>query len=132
MTGHKSFYPAAFLEQYSSPSKLIMAHKDVPRALWDASLISKSPGLFIPYKSLQTPSGLLAAINQLTQLGLLFVTEVPNVESSNQTCELRTLAQLFGEIRSTFYGELWDVKNLRNSRNIAYTNLDLGLHMDLL
>jgi gamma-butyrobetaine dioxygenase len=72
------------------------------------------------------------AITQLTQLGLLFITGVPSAESSNQTCELRTLAQLFGEIRNTFYGDVWDVKNIRNSRNIAYTNLDLGLHMDLL
>jgi hypothetical protein len=86
----------------------------------------------MPYKSLHTPSGLLAGINQLSQLGLLVVTGVPNVESSIQTCELRKLAQLFGEIRDTFYGELWDVRNVRNARNIAYTNLDLGLHMDLL
>jgi hypothetical protein len=131
-TGHKSFYTATFLERHSSPSKLFEAHKDVPRISWDASSISKTPDLFLPYKSLQTPTGLLAAINQLSQLGLLFITGVPNVESSNQTCELRTLAQIFGDIRSTFYGELWDVKNVRNSRNIAYTNLDLGLHMDLL
>jgi gamma-butyrobetaine dioxygenase len=131
-TGHKSFYASAFLERHSSPSKLFQAHKDVHRILWDTSFISNTPDLFLPYKSLQTPRGLLAAVNQLSELGLLFITGVPNVEASNQTCELRTLAQKFGEIRNTFYGELWDVKNVRNARNIAYTNLDLGLHMDLL
>ena len=131
-TGHKSFYASAFLERHSSPSELFQAHKDVRRILWDASFISNTPDLFLPYKSLQTPRGLLAAINQLSQLGLLFITGVPNAESSNQTCELRILAQKFGEIRNTFYGELWDVKNVHNSRNIAYTNLDLGLHMDIL
>lgn len=37
-----------------------------------------------------------------------------------------------GEIRHTFYGPLWDVRSLgSSSRNIAYTNVDLGLHMDL-
>jgi gamma-butyrobetaine dioxygenase len=131
-TGHKSFYTTPFLERHSSPFRLSMAHKDVPQISWDASYISQAPHLFMPYKSLHTPSGLLAGINQLSQLGLLVVTGVPNVESSIQTCELRKLAQLFGEIRHTFYGELWDVKNVRNARNIAYTNLDLGLHMDLL
>ena len=131
-TGHKSFYTTPFLERHSSPSRLSTAHKDVPRISWDASYILQTPDLFLSYQSLQTPSGLLAGITQLSKLGLLFVTGVPNVESSNQTCELRTLAHLFGEIRNTFYGELWDVKNVRNSRNIAYTNLDLGLHMDLL
>lgn len=96
------------------------------------SYLSQASHLFLPYESLHTPSGLLAGINQLSRLGLLVVTGVSNVESSNQTCELRKLAELFGEIRNTFYGDLWDVKNVRNARNIAYTNLDLGLHMDLL
>ena len=132
MTGHKSFYATAFLERHSSPFRLSVAHKDVPQISWDVSYISQAPHLFLPYKSLHTPSGLLAGINQLSQLGLLVVTGVPNVESSSQTCELRKLAQLFGEIRDTFYGELWDVRNVRNAQNIAYTNLDLGLHMDLL
>lgn len=47
------------------------------------------------------------------------------------TC-FQSLALQFGEIRSTFYGSLWDVRSLSESKNIAYTNLDLGLHMDLL
>jgi len=75
---------------------------------------------------------MLTAIMQLERYGLAFVTGVPTHETSTETCELRKLAEMFGEIRNTFYGELWDVKNIRNSRNIAYTNLDLGLHMDLL
>lgn len=28
--------------------------------------------------------------------------------------------------------QLWDVINIRDSTNIAFTDLDLGLHMDLL
>jgi alpha-ketoglutarate-dependent taurine dioxygenase len=37
-----------------------------------------------------------------------------------------------GEIRNTFYGSLWNVQSLGSqSKNIAYTNFDLGLHMDL-
>ncbi|BGO91865.1 hypothetical protein JCM10020v2_003521 [Rhodotorula toruloides] len=32
---------------------------------------------------------------------------------------------------TTWYGDLWDVKAVEGSLNIAYTNLDLGLHMDL-
>lgn len=64
--------------------------------------------------------------------GLLFVTNVPTEGTTNDACELRTLATRFGEIRETFYGQTWDVKNVPNSKNIAYTNVDLGLHMDLL
>lgn len=130
--GHESFYGAAFLERYSSPSELRRFHRDTEQMLWNASSISQAPDLYIPYKELPDPSRLLSAINQLAQYGLLFVTGVPNEQTSNDTCELRKLANIFGELRTTFYGEVWDVKNVRNSRNIAYTNLDLGLHMDLL
>ena len=59
-------------------------------------------------------------------------TGVPNAETSDETCELRALAAAFGRIRYTFYGHVWNVRNIKESRNIAYTNLDLGLHMDLL
>lgn len=77
-------------------------------------------------------TGLLTAITQLTQYGLLFVRNVPNDKTSDAECELRKLVEKFGEIRETFYGRTWDVRNVRQSRNVAYTNLDLGLHMDLL
>jgi gamma-butyrobetaine dioxygenase len=95
-------------------------------------LFSES-NLFIPYKNVLKVSGLVDAITQLSRYGLLFISGVPNQETSNEACELRTLAEQFGEIRTTFYGPLWDVVNGNNGgRNIAYTNLELGLHMDLL
>lgn len=130
--GHESFYETAFLERYSSPSELLRYHRDTEQIPWNALSISQAQDLYISYKDLIKPARLLGAINQLTQYGLLFVTGVPNEQTSNDTCELRKLANIFGELRTSFYGELWDVKNVRNSRNIAYTNLNLGLHMDLL
>ncbi|KAF8639197.1 hypothetical protein AX17_001683 [Amanita inopinata Kibby_2008] len=71
-------------------------------------------------------------MEHVSKYGLLIVTGVPNLETSTEKCELRALASKFGEIRPTFYGLLWDVVNERNSKNIAYTNLHLDLHMDLL
>lgn len=132
MNGHQSFFPAPFLDRHSSPSKLSAAHQELPKIPWSASSLPNTPDLFLQYEELRTPKGLLAAINQLTQHGLLLVRGVPNAESSNEKCELRNLAQLFGDIRTTFYGEMFDVKNVRNSNNVAYTNLNLALHMDLL
>ena len=35
-------------------------------------------------------------------------------------------------IRNTFYGTTWDVKSVKQSKNVAYTHQHLGLHMDLL
>ena len=131
-SGHQSHYSRAFLERYASTHALHVFHRDVHRVEWNVPQIRKSRRLFLPYDALQTPSGLLAAITQLTQYGLLFVTSVPNTKTSNEECELRALGERFGELRRTFYGETWDVKNVKNSRNIAYTNVNLGLHMDLL
>lgn len=131
-SGHQSRYTYEFLDRYASSDSLKAFHKDGPREEWSLETLKKSKDLFLPYDSLQTPSGLLSAITQLTRHGLLFVTSVPNDRTSNEDCELRKLGERFGELRRTFYGETWDVKNIRNSRNIAYTNVDLGLHMDLL
>ncbi|KAF7376487.1 Glycoside hydrolase family 5 protein [Mycena sanguinolenta] len=130
--GHRSFFPRDFLHRHSSMTRLADFHNDPKETLWDADEISKNPNLFVDYASLQERSGLSVAIDQLCSNGLLFVRGVSNEETADATCELRKLAEIFSYIRETFYGQVWDVVNLRNNRNIAYTNLDLGLHMDLL
>ena len=129
---HTSFYPTEFLSRYSTTSNTRAFHRDVDTVPWDHSQLTASQNLFVSYESLHHPSGLLDAIIQLQKYGLLFVRGVSNAETSNETCEARLLAERFSELRETFYGKLWDVINVKNSTNIAYTNLHLGLHMDLL
>ncbi|KAJ7243601.1 Clavaminate synthase-like protein [Mycena haematopus] len=130
--GHNSFFPRDFLHRHSSSTRLAEFHADLRENYWNAAEISKNPKKFVDYVSLQERSGLRLAIDQLCSDGLLFVRGVPNEETADATCELRKLAGIFSQLRETFYGQVWDVVNVRNSRNIAYTNLDLGLHMDLL
>ncbi|KAJ3563344.1 hypothetical protein NP233_g8998 [Leucocoprinus birnbaumii] len=130
--GHKSVFPRSFLEMHSDRGKLHDYHCDVTEEAWNNHSIQRSE-LFIPYEEIRTSTGLLKGITQLRKFGLLFVNGVPNEKTSNDECELKKLGEMFGEIRPTFYGLLWDVVNLKTeSKNIAYTNLDLGLHMDLL
>ena len=131
-SGHKSFYPTEYLARYSSYGRLSAFHHDVRQQPWNLAKISANEQLFVPYESVQTDSGRLAAMTQLERDGLVFIQNVPNAETSNETCELRRVAEAFGEIRHTFYGPLWDVKDVKDSRNIGYTNLGLCLHMDLL
>ncbi|KAL1742998.1 hypothetical protein HDZ31DRAFT_41938 [Schizophyllum fasciatum] len=130
--GHESAFTPGFLERHASLAKLQEFHGDVSAEPWDAASITKTKDLFVPYEALRVPAQQLAAIVQLLRHGLVFVTGVPQAETADATCELRTLAAAFGRIRYTFYGHVWDVRNVKDSRNIAYTNLDLGLHMDLL
>lgn len=131
-SGHQSLYPADFLSRYATHESVKKFHCDLNKVEWDVKCLQSGRDLFVPYEALDTSRGLLTAISQLTRYGLLFVTDVPNSRTSNEDCELRKLGERFGELRTTFYGETWDVKNIKNSRNIAYTNIDLGLHMDLL
>lgn len=81
----------------------------------------------------------LTMVDGLMRDGLAFVTGMP-VDTTGDSISigdpnspsLARLAEMLGEIRHTFYGSLWNVRSLgTSSRNIAYTNLDLGLHMDL-
>lgn len=131
---HTSSYPLEFLKRYSSPPKLSAFHKDVAAKPWKADLFASESmdSILVPYTELSDPKVLLSVYTRLLQYGLVFFKDVPNQETSNEHCELRTLGEKLSEIRKTFYGETWNVRNIRNSKNIAYTNLDLGLHMDLL
>jgi gamma-butyrobetaine dioxygenase len=131
---HRSFFPRALLTAHAHPSALHSLHNDVPVAPWpttSALLAASGPDLEVPYDELATPRGLLRAITQLQRTGLLFVRDVPSSDTNDASCEIRKLAARFAEVRDTFYGDVWDVKTIDESRNIAYTSLFLGLHMDL-
>ena len=98
--GHKSSFDQAFLERHASASKLAEWHLDhhLTEETWTHRYISNLSNLFIPYNNIiNTSSGLIQAITQLSKYGLLFISGVPNQETSHDTCELRTLAERFGE-----------------------------------
>ena len=131
---HRSFFPQAFLAAHASPKALHSFHNDTPIALWPtaSALLAASGGnLEVPYDDLAKPRGLLRAITQLQRTGLLILRGVPCDDTSDEGCEIRKVAAHFAEMRATFYGEVWNIMNVVESRNIAYTNLFLGLHMDL-
>lgn len=130
--GHSSSYHFDFLQRHATRENLAAFHRDPTKSPWDRATISACANLFINYHELETPSGQLKAIRQLQQYGLLFLRHVSTKETKDDTCELRKVADKFSEIRPTFYGELWDVKNRKGSKNIAYTNHALDPHMDLL
>ena len=133
--GRKSVFDKLWLERYSTPASEAKFHWDdsLREESWTRSSISHLPSLFVPYREiLSSGPALVSAMEQLLKYGLLFIRGVPNEDTSHEHCELKILAEKFGELRMTFYGLVWDVVNLKDSKNIAYTNLDLGLHMDLL
>ena len=127
---HRSFYDRDFLARYATVSSRHAFNFDVKAEPWTSSYFANNPS--ISYHALDAPEALLDVYKELLRSGLVFFHDVPTKETSDSTCELRQLATRLSEIRYTFYGETWDVRAISNSKNIAYTNLNLGLHMDLL
>ncbi len=107
---------------------------------WTRDVLLRSTDLTLSYPSLFPSSsssssaldGLRRGMEQLLRYGILFVEDVPYEETSDERCELGRLARMFGRVRETMYGRFWDVisRGLA-SRNVAYTDMELGLHMDL-
>ena len=129
---HTSVYSRLWLERYASPTKLKAFHRDLDPTLWEVADIEDSKDLFVSYEGLKDRPTLLRAMRHFIHFGLIFIHGVPSEHTDGASCELQNFATIFGEIRETFYGRVWDVRNVKNSKNIAYTDLNLDLHMDLL
>jgi len=75
----------------------------------------------------QSNQGLKKFLNNIHEYGIAFLKEVPTNPQ-----EVIKVANRFGLIRNTFYGETWDVKSVPNAENIAYTSMKLYYHQDLM
>ncbi|ORX34984.1 taurine catabolism dioxygenase TauD, TfdA family-domain-containing protein [Kockovaella imperatae] len=74
-------------------------------------------------------------LSQLQTAGIALIKGVPidTTTGEKSAKAIKEVASWIGPIRHTFYGETWDVINLgKDSKNVAYTNHNLGLHMDLM
>ncbi|KAJ9094703.1 hypothetical protein QFC21_005860 [Naganishia friedmannii] len=136
-SGHESFYPFSQLQRLASPTTqpIEQTHAILRPTEWPtrAALLA-SPTLRIAYSDFLTSRATQHAfLAQLTQYGLVLLSHVPTEKTTDADCELRRAMAVVGELRNTFYGATWDVRALREeeSRNIAYTDVDLGFHQDL-
>jgi len=98
---------------------------------WDKVRLEKTL-VKVDYRQYMEDSDkLFEVLDGLVKDGIVFLTNVPTDKKEGHETELKRLVERIGSLRKTWYGDLWDVKAEEGSRNIAYTNLDLGLHMDL-
>lgn len=82
-------------------------------------------------KYMSNDSELRSTLTSLLEDGIVFLEDVSTTTKEGHETELKKVVERIGSIRKTWYGDLWDVRAEEGSKNIAYTNLDLGLHMDL-
>lgn len=94
---------------------------------WDVSHLKNSSLDFDYDEYMSDDKALFDVLQQLQMYGLVFIKNVPEAESS-----VIQTANRIGPLKNTFYGDTWDVRSVSNAKNVAYTDVHLGFHMDLL
>lgn len=141
---HVSEYSHKFLDHYSTrDSRLRDKFFGYDRVIWTKDIISRGlDGLNVNYDEyLSDSSKFWQTLKALNEYGIGFIDNIPDTtntigevmtEENAKEWPVSKLAQRFGYVKNTFYGTLFDVKNVKDAKNIAYTNSFLPLHMDLL
>jgi gamma-butyrobetaine dioxygenase len=95
-----------------------------PRRLWDASIQHDLP--VRRYVDVAAGgSALRDWLAQVDELGFAILAGGPTEPGT-----VLRVAELFGFVRETNYGRLFDVRSVVNPTNLAYTGLGLGAHTD--
>ncbi|KAG9557581.1 Clavaminate synthase-like protein, partial [Aureobasidium melanogenum] len=94
---------------------------------WDHASLENSRLDFDYNEYMSDEKVLFDLLQQLQMYGLVFIKNVPEAESS-----VVQTANRIGPLKNTFYGDTWDVRSVSNAKNVAYTDVNLGFHMDLL
>lgn len=94
---------------------------------WNALGLPKQIDTFEHDEYMSDDKVLFHLLQQLQSHGIAFIKNLPEAESS-----VIQTANRIGPLKNTFYGETWDVRSVSNAKNVAYTDVHLGFHMDLL
>ncbi|KAF7722506.1 hypothetical protein EC973_003068 [Apophysomyces ossiformis] len=123
---HISRYPLSFLGRYASRQTCeSFRFNHIAPQTWNRHEYKLD---WVDYKDyMTTDAGLHKVVQRLYNRGLVFLKGVPTIDNS-----VTQVAERIGPIQETFYGRDFDVKDLANTTNIAYTSLNLGVHMDLM
>ena len=116
--GHVSRFDPAWLRAHGAEAEART------QRLWDSSIQSELPSL--RYDEVAAGGDALRRwLGWVDELGFAILTGGPTEPET----VLRTV-ELFGYVRETNYGRLFDVKTVVNPTNLAYTGLGLGAHTD--
>ncbi|BFZ56433.1 hypothetical protein PYCC9005_003479 [Savitreella phatthalungensis] len=134
-TTHRSIYPSTQLAATRTRAAAEQSRmNDVLPITWDAEQITalKHDGaLTVRYGDLMRGDGAVwKLVEALTLCGLAFIEGCPS--GGENSGVLETMVGRVGPLKNTFYGATWDVRSVADAKNVAYTSVDLDLHMDLL
>lgn len=119
---HESYFPPAWLRTYDYANGVRRSRRQP--ALWDSAIGTSLPQASYP----ALLSDATIKRNYLAQFyayGIGLLHEVPTIPGT-----VLEVAKAFGEVRSTSWGTVFDVKTMPNANSVAYTNLPLVTHTD--
>jgi gamma-butyrobetaine hydroxylase len=116
--GHSGSFDADWLQGYAAPKPTR------ERRLWGAELQSELPVASHDDVAAGGPA-LRDWLASVDELGFAILTGC-----GTEPGTVTRVAELFGYVRETNYGRLFDVRTVVNPTNLAYTGLGLGAHSD--
>lgn len=131
--GHQTALPLDFLRKALQEEIDVKAkrHPISARTFWESQTMNKDIQ-FIDYASyMRNDKTLYRVLRALYTHGLVFLKNVPDTISTDSATSVKSIGERIGHTRTTFYGPTWDVRSVPNAKNVAYTHVFLGLHMDL-
>ena len=121
---HVARFAAGWLRHHCYSADARREHQPKPR-LWDASAIKNLPVVqFSDY--MNTDSGLRVWLEALCSWGIVLLRGAPADPG-----KLLDVAHRIGPVRSSNFGEYYDVVSMPNPNAVAYTSMALELHTDL-
>ncbi|HKX09164.1 MAG TPA: TauD/TfdA family dioxygenase [Stellaceae bacterium] len=119
-----SMFDPAWLRQHALDPASRAERRGMPR-LWDAGL-AREPLPSADHATLcRDKQALRGWLRQVEQMGFALLHGVPTRPGA--VCEV---VSLFGYVRETNYGRLFDVVSMEEPQNLAFTVLALGNHTD--
>jgi gamma-butyrobetaine dioxygenase len=116
--GHSGAFELSWLEAHTGPQA------PRPRRVWDVSIQDSLP--LASYDEVAKGGAALRDwLAAVDELGFAILRGCPTEPGT-----VTRVAELFGFVRETNYGRLFDVKTVVNPTNLAYTGLGLGAHTD--
>jgi gamma-butyrobetaine dioxygenase len=116
--GHESVFDSAWLRGHAGEPPV---HR---RWLWGAEIQESLPVARFG-DVIEGGSALRDWLSRVDELGFAILTGGPTEPET-----VTRVAALFGFVRETNYGRLFDVKTVVNPTNLAFTGLGLGAHTD--
>lgn len=124
---HRSTYSNSWLQTYSTAERIARSrYNDRPIVHWNRNDLQNVNLRVECDDYLHSDETFYTVLKHLNDYGLVFIDNVQGEFA------IEHLVERIGDIRHTFYGKTWDVRNAQEAINVAYTAQPLGPHMDLL